>query len=824
MSLSRRELIRYGAVATAAATAFPLAGQTTAAAASAPAGTGTPAVISNAVVSNAVISNVADSDTAAIVAAYRALQVGTGQHSPQRDAALAALDEVAIGYDNTMSVASVGPLWTDLPMGPGTTYFPDMYYRLRTIAVDYATPGSALSAVAGMGQRLVTAMTIMNQLEYSGTTPEVGNWYSYEIGVPYWVVQIVVSLYPELTAEQVATFLAPVARFVGNPNVQTLNPTIVETGANRADKSLLTVVTGAMVGDTARITSGIQCITDVAANGANSLTNRVTSGDGYHTDGSFIQHATVPYPGHYGLVLLTAVANLITVTNGTGYELDPAVRQTFYDAVTDVYAPFVTSGAMMEPVRGRMLSRQGETGYDAGHQLTAAVILLAKSAPAPLNEQFAGLAASWIDAGTFAPYLDVSDVIRFAGGLQMVGVPEVENGLAMLAGKPKRPGFTAMHRAFPQSDRMVHVTRDWSASLGLSSTRICRYESINGQNLHGWYVGDGALYTFLPGDQGHYTDAYWPTVDATAIPGTTETDGTPPPLGAEPTTTGSWTGGVQFDDGHGAYGLDFTSQAGTLTAKKSWFFTPEGVICLGAGITDTSGATTRTIIDNRNLGLNGCPELLVNGLPGPTTLGSATVLPMARWLHLDGVAGYLMLVDAPVTVLREDRTGTWLGIDTGADTHGTSVPYTRRYQHIQLSHGINPSGASYAYAVLPGASAWQTVAATGRWRVLANTTQVQAVSIVDGKVAATFYAAGSVDGVTVSGPSAVQWGWQPTGLRFALADPTQLQTTVRVTLRGVGRRVVQADPGVTVVSAGRQLVVDIAVGGSFGATHTFTVR
>jgi hyaluronate lyase len=814
MSLSRRELLRYGAVATAAATALPLAATATASAATAAAGAGSPSVIYNSTPAT---------DAAAIIAAYRELQIGSGAHSTQRDAALAALDVVAVQYNNTMNVAA-DQLWSDLPTGPGSNYFPSMYYRLRTIAVDWATPGSALSQQPGIVERVITALNTIYRLEYNENTPEIGNWYSYEIGVPYWVLQIVVALGDQLTQAQIAQFLAPVARFVGNPNVQTSVPTILETGANRADKSLITVVTGALLGDAARITTGIQCITDVAANGANSLVNWVTSGDGYHTDGSFIQHGTVPYPGHYGLVLLTAAAGLITVTKGTSYELDPSVCQQFYDTVTKVYAPFVASGAMMEPVRGRMLSRQGETGYDAGHQLTAAVVLLAKTAPAPTNTELAGLAAGWIDAGTFAPYLDVTNVIRFAGGLQMVGVPEVEYALAMLAGKPKRARFTPVHQSFPQSDRMVHVTRDWSASLGLSSTRICRYESINGQNLHGWYVGDGALYTFLPGDQANYTDAYWPTIDATAIPGTTETDGTPPALGAEPTTPNTWTGGVRFDDGHGAYGLDFVSQAGTLTAKKAWFFTPDAVICLGAGITDTSGAATRTIVENRNLGENGTTALLVNGLPGPTTVGTTTVLQHARWLHLDGVAGYVLLQDAPVTVLREDRTGTWFGVDTGANTHGTTVPYTRRFQQIQLGHGTNPSGATYAYAVLPGASPWQTVAATGRWRVLSNTAQLQAVSIADGTVAAAFYAAGSVDGVSVSAPAAVQWGWQPSGLRFAVADPTQLGTTVRITLRGIGRRVVQADPGVSVVSTGRQLVVDVAVDGTLGATHTFTVR
>jgi hyaluronate lyase len=812
MSLSRRELLRYGAVATAAATALPLAGTATASAATAQARTAT----------------TPSDDPTKIIAAYRELQIGSGAHSPQRDAALAALDVVAVQYDNAMNVAA-DQLWPDLPTGPGSNYFPSMYYRLRTIAVDWATPGSALSRQSGVAARIITALNTIYRLEYNENTAEIGNWYSYEIGVPYWVLQIVVALGDQLTQAQIAQFLAPVARFVGDPNVQTSNPAILETGANRADKSLITVVTGALLGDTARITTGIQCVTDVAANGASSLINRVTSGDGYHTDGSFIQHGVVPYPGHYGLVLLTAAAGLIYVTKGTSYELGDAVCQSFYDDVTKTYAPFITSGAMMEPVRGRMLSRQGETGYDAGHQLTAAVVLLSKSAPAPVNAQLAGLAAGWIDAGTFAPYLDVTDVIRFAGGLQMVGVPEVEYALAMLATKPERPKFTPVHQSFPQSDRMVHVTRDWSASLGLSSTRICRYESINGQNLHGWYVGDGALYTFLPGDQGNYTDAYWPTIDATAIPGTTENNGAPPALGAEPTTTNTWTGGVRFDEGHGAYGLDFVSQSGTLTAKKAWFFTPDAVICLGAGITDTSGASTRTIIDNRNIGENGNNALLVDGMPGPTTIGATTVLQHARWLHLDGVAGYVLLrtetdQNGPVTVLREDRTGTWYGVDTGANTHGTKDPYTRRFQQIQLGHGTNPTGATYAYAVLPGASPWQTVAATGRWRVLTNTAQLQAVSIADGTVAAVFYGPGSVAGVTVSAPAAVQWGWQPTGLRFAIADPTQLGATIRVTLRGIGHRVVQADPGVTVVSTGRELVVDVAVAGTLGATHTFTVR
>jgi len=108
MSLSRRELARDGTVATAIG----------------PAAT----------------------DFAKIVAAYRALQIGTNQPSLERNQALAALDQVAHGYDSTMDLTGA-QLWPDLPGDTGRSdFFPTMFYRLRTIAVDWATPGSALSA------------------------------------------------------------------------------------------------------------------------------------------------------------------------------------------------------------------------------------------------------------------------------------------------------------------------------------------------------------------------------------------------------------------------------------------------------------------------------------------------------------------------------------------------------------------------------------------------------------------------------------------------------------------------------------------------------
>src|SRR4051812_4002395 len=84
--------------------------------------------------------------TAPIVAAYRQLQTGINRPSPERTEALANLSRVAKAYYASLSVAGGGaPLWTDLPLGPGSDYTTSMYARLRAIAVDWGTPGGALA-------------------------------------------------------------------------------------------------------------------------------------------------------------------------------------------------------------------------------------------------------------------------------------------------------------------------------------------------------------------------------------------------------------------------------------------------------------------------------------------------------------------------------------------------------------------------------------------------------------------------------------------------------------------------------------------------------
>ena len=93
--------------------------------------------------------------------------------------------------------------------------------------------------------RPATSASWNRPLRRNESVGEIGNWYTYEIGVPYYVLHTLSVVADQLTADELARYVSPIKRFVGNPNVRANNTAVVETGANRADKALISIVAGA---------------------------------------------------------------------------------------------------------------------------------------------------------------------------------------------------------------------------------------------------------------------------------------------------------------------------------------------------------------------------------------------------------------------------------------------------------------------------------------------------------------------------------------------------------------------------------------------------
>ncbi|MFI5805231.1 polysaccharide lyase 8 family protein [Streptomyces sp. NPDC051561] len=755
----------------------------------------------------------------------RARQLLTGGSfdgaDPDFRAALTSLDTAAADlWQQLDRAAGRTALWADLSPVTDPGNFGQSYTRLRTVATAWATSGAALGGSPEVASALVAALRFLHDTAYNAAKRESGNWWFWEIGAPRALLDSCVLLRGRIPSADLAAYLATVDRFCPDADRRTNSPTLAETGANRADKAVIVALRGLLGRDTARVALARDGLSDVRDGGRSSLFRYASSGDGFYPDGSFVQHGSVAYTGTYGNVLLGGAAYLIALLAGSTWSVDDPQVSVIYEAVERSFAPVLFDGLMMDAVRGRAISRERAVDHVDGAATVSSIVLLATGAPAGYAARWRSLAKGWIERNRSTPYT------------ALASLPQLVRAKALLE-DPSLPaaGRSTGHFVFADMDRVVHRCPRWAFALSLSSRRIAAYEAGNGENLHGWYTGDGMTYLYGGDDPAQFGDGFWPTVDPYRLPGTTVDTRRRADLGTGGGTStyrpvNAVAGGAVLDGRYGASAMELAAQGSTLRARKSWFFLDDAVLALGSGITAGDGRTVETIVENRSLHASGTARLLVDGVRRSTALGGPAENRTARWAHIEGVGGYVFPGRTSLHTLREQRTGSWRDLNTGADTGGSTTPLSRRYLTLWLDHGMSPTAASYAYTLLPGASA----AATAAWQlsrpvhIVANDAEVQAVEARRlGLTAVTFWQPGSAAGITSSGPASVLVRRRPGSLSVAVADPGRTQTTLTLRLPFAARSVVSADDTVR-VTPGRRPVLTVTVGGSRGHTHRAELR
>jgi hyaluronate lyase len=670
----------------------------------------------------------------------------------------------ANGYWSSMNTnAGRTNLWSTLPLGSSSANLTSTFSRLEQMALAWATPGCSVQGHSDLAAAIAEGMDWMCANVYTPTTAEYANWWDWEIGAPQQFNNALVLLYPALSGLQITNYINSVDHF--SPPVRTWM-----TGANLADKCKVVLIRGIVGRNASKLSSGQTNLSPVFP--------YVTTGDGFYTDGSFRQHTTLAYTGTYGNVLLNDIAQLVNLLNGSTWEVTDPNLANVYAWVTNSFAPLIYHGAMMDMVRGRAVSRSGETEINDGNSTITAARQIALFAP-----------------------------------------PEVAAALTNWANSPWLP--PAQYQ-FPCMDRVVALRPGFGFGLSLSSTRIANYESINGENLHGWFTGDGMTYLYLGTNETQFIGAFWPTVDPYHLPGTTvQTKSRTDAVGEARTTSQNWVGGAQVADTYGLAGMSLAAYGTTLTAKKSWFMFDNEVVCLGAGITCGDSYGVDTTVEDRRLGSAPTNSFTLNGVVYPPTIGWSTNPASASWCALDGVGGYFFPGGATnLQAMIVSNTGSWFQINTNYATNLLSDNYLK----LWFGHGLRPTNATYAYVLLPGMSrtAVSNYAAGPGILVLTNTTTVQAASKPAlGIVAANFWADGtnSADLITVNKKASVITLETASGLSVGVADPTQTNTSnLTVTLNRPATTLVSADPGVTVVQLTPQIILSVNLSGSLGKT------
>lgn len=685
------------------------------------------------------------------------------------------------------------------------------YNRLNTMAQAYCQPGTGLTGDTALRDAVLTGLDHLCSEVYNEDTARYGNWWNWQIGVPQMLMDTCVLLYDHLTQTQIDNYCRAVDHFVPDSVFDSYTGT--STGANRVDLCRSVILRGVVGGNPDRIAT--------AAAALGPVFPYVTSGDGFYADGSFIQHRNVPYIGGYGAVLHDGVGRLLALLRGSPWQIDDPNTQLFLDTVDRAVAPFVYNGLMMDNVSSRGITRQGTSDHTRAHSLLATILLVGQGASEEENARWRAMVKGWLRRDYYHPALSNTGL-----GLSRASLLQAlqDDDTVKAAPEPLE------HRLFHNMARATHRRPGWAASVSMAAEHIAHYEFGNGENARGYHTGAGWL-SWWGDDFGleHYSDAFWPTVDPYRLPGITASR-KPLPDGAggnwgQPCPDAQWVGGTT-DGRFGATGQHLKGLFSTMSAKKSWFWLDDSVVCLGAGITSTDGHAVESTVDNRNLGANGAPVLTVDGIAQPSTQGWTGTFDDARWAHIAGQAGYVFPDGGRLCAVREERTGAWRDINV----NGSTDPVTRRYLTLFADHGVDPADSSYAYVLLPGAGAAATArraADRGRVKILANTGSQQGIRAPRlGLTAVNFWAAGTVERITADAPASVLITEKRDGTAtVVVSDPARRATLLEITWHRDVSAVLSKPATVLATDTGSALRITFGdLTGQAGAPQKITVR
>lgn len=681
-------------------------------------------------------------------------------------------------WDSMKKTADRNRLWDDSPLGNDSGSVTRTYQHLRDMALAYTTVGSSLQGNAQLKADLIGGLDWMNSNVYYNGANMYQNWWHWQIGAPLALNDIVALVYNDLTSTQVSNYMAAITY---------AQPTVAMTGANRLWESEVIALSGINGNDATRIAAG--------RDGLSALFPYVRSGDGFYQDGSFVQHNYYAYNGGYGASLLSGIADLMYLLDGSTWEVTDENSANTFQWVYNAYEPFIYKGNLMDMVRGREVSRYGAQDDDAAVSVLSSIVRLASVAPTVDALAFKSMIKAWLSVDsdkTFLSQVPVDLIVSAKAILSDSSVPARDERVANLQ-------FTGI-------DRTVHLRPGFGFGISMASSRIGAYESINSENAKGWHTGDGMTYLYN-NDLSQFNDDFWPTVDNYRLPGTTVLKGTTQPANTK--TDKSWVGGASILGQYGVTGMELHPIGRSLEGKKSWFMFDDEIVALGAGITSTDGIGTETIVENRKLNAAGDNALTVNGVAKPSNLGWAETASGVNTVHLAGSVagsdiGYYFPGGATVNELREQRTGNWKQLNSSSEWANTT-PITKNYLSLALDQGTNPTNAGYSYVLLPNKTSAQvsSYAAAPDISILENTASVQAVRENGLNVTGINFwkdEATSAGGVTSDKKASVMVSKTSDSLELSLADPTQKNTgQIYLSLDSAVTGVISKDPEVTVL-------------------------
>lgn len=563
----------------------------------------------------------------------------------------------------------------------------DLYNGIKNTAKGYATPGSEFYKNSEVKESLIKELDWLYENAYHEGIPELGNWWQWEIGIPKAINDILAMMYEDVPVEKREKYLKATMFFQPDPRYNGAGETAsysstpekrISTGGNRTDTSMISFMRGILLKDKKEVVDAVITVTDVG--------NYAVRGDGFYRDGSFVQHDNVSYNGTYASVLFNGLGGILYLAKDTEFEVESEKLDNVYDAILKGYTYLFINGGINDSVSGRAISRDNSSDLNRGRDIVNSMAMLSEGTPDEYRVKIQELIKTTIVSNT------AYDVVAKAGNRTIKNILK-----KIMQDENIKVNKTIGSKMFHAMDRAVMKNNRGGAVLvSMHSSRIANFETINGENLKGWFTGDGMTYIY-GNDSTTFTE-FWPTVDMYHLPGVTnslkerglrsgERRGIPTPK--------AWTGGAE-GNGEVFAGMDMLSWNKAIEVKKSYLFTEDGAVLVMASNLNGHEGETHTTIDNRIL-KDG--KVYVNG----KEIKETTVIDNPENLIINFTGNYpeenigYRIIDAPQVVIRfEKRNGNWKSIG-GTD----KKEIEKNYVTIYINHGKNPKNDKFAYMILP---------------------------------------------------------------------------------------------------------------------------
>ena len=480
-------------------------------------------------------------------------------------------------------------IWNDVSDYSNSANLTKTYRRIEQIAKSVTNPKSKYYNDKEVISIVKRSMKLMEDNYYNENTESKGNWWDYEIGAPRSINNILTLMNNYFSKEEIEEISLPISKMVPDPSkiMVSQNRGKKAFGGNLSDIGKVKVIEGILLEDEEKLELAINTVSNVLEVGS--------EGEGFHYDGSYLDHADIAYTGAYGSVLIDGFSQLLPVIQLSPYKIKQEKLKILYNWIYDGFLPLIYRGELMDMTRGRSISRKVQNDHTAAVEVLRGILRIAETSETSEKNKLQGIVKNIIQSDNyydaFLSLKSFYDVYLFENLLSNSMVEE-------------STGHTYL-KLYNDMNKIAYYNRERSFAFGISmySDKVQNYEFMNKENAKGWYTSDGVSYLYNA-DLSHFSDDYWATVDPYYLPGITENRKVREKGVGMTKMKNSFVGATSLNQKFGTVAMDFSNLDNTMSARKSWFILGDRVVFLGAGVKDTSGTNGYTVIENRKIKRN----------------------------------------------------------------------------------------------------------------------------------------------------------------------------------------------------------------------------